>query len=109
VGARLGFPLASWSLHQLHGRLDLPLGRSARVRFNPGLALLTGNSPNGANPGTMTALTGGHGLQMGVGSLVLIPSVTGVLARSERTSYGVQIGPETTAFLSFAMALAFHR
>lgn len=110
LGARLGIPITgTWALHQLHGRLDLPLGGSTRVLLNPGLSYLSGASPNGENPGSMLALSQSIGLAIAAGRRTIVPSVTGVVARSSRTSYGGKIGSETTAFLSFAVGIALTR
>jgi len=64
IGARAGIPIG-WAMHELYGRVDIPLSQSARVLWNPGVVYLVGNSPNGENPGSLTALTQGVGVQLG--------------------------------------------
>jgi len=73
IGARAGIPL-DWAMHELYGRVDIPLSQWARLLWNPGVVYLTGNSPNGENPGSLTAISQGVGLQLGVGNFTFTPS-----------------------------------
>src|SRR5215510_15366254 len=72
IGARAGIPL-DWAMHELYGRVDIPLSQWARLLWNPGVVYLTGNSPNGENPGSLTAISQGVGLQLGVGNFTFTP------------------------------------
>ena len=106
IGARAGIP-TGWAMHELYGRVDIPLSASARVLWNPGVVYLTGNSPNGENPGSLTAITQGVGVQFGAGSFTFTPSTALVWARAEHTSYGEQVGPSSHVFGTAAISIGF--
>ena len=104
IGARAGIPLG-WAMHELYGRLDLPLSPSARLLWNPGVVYLTGNSPNGENPGSFSAITQGIGIQFGAGGFTFTPSAALVWGRAEHTSSGEQFGPSSRAFGTVAISI----
>jgi len=106
IGARAGIPLG-WAMHELYGRLDIPLSPSARLLWNPGIVYLSGNSPNGENPGSFSAIAQGVGIQFGAGGFTFTPSAALVLGRGEHTSSGEQFGPTSRAFGTVAISIGF--
>lgn len=95
VGARLGIT-GPWSEHALYLRVDRRLAPDLSLLYNPGYFIHSGNSPNGENPGTFSAMTHGVGLQFGTGKVLLIPSVTIVHGSTRRSSYGRETKGSTT-------------
>lgn len=106
IGARAGIPL-DWAMHELYGRVDIPVSQWARLLWNPGFVYLTGNSPNGENPGSLTAITQGVGVQFGAGNFTFTPSAALVWAHAEHTSYGERVGPSSHVFGTAAISIGF--
>lgn len=106
IGARAGIPIG-WAMHEVYGRLDIPLSPSARLLWNPGFVYLTGNSPNGENPGSLNAIAQGVGIQFGAGNFTFTPSAALVWGRAEHVSYGEQFGPASRAFGTVAISIGF--
>jgi hypothetical protein len=104
IGARAGIPIG-WAMHELYGRLDIPLSQSARLLWNPGVVYLAGNSPNGENPGSFSAIAQGVGIQFGSGNFTFTPSAAFVWARAEHNSYGEQFGPSSRGFATVAVSV----
>lgn len=108
VGARLG-PMTSWREHQLYGRYDVRLGRSARLLLNPAVFLHEGRSPNGENPGSFLAFVQGVGLLLEGDRVSWTPAVALVAGRAKRNSYGQQYGPVRSVFGAASIGVTFHR
>jgi hypothetical protein len=109
VGGRVGLPVGSWTEHQLYGRLDLPLTARQRLLLNPGIFYHTGNSPNGANPGSFFGLVQGIGVELDAGGVSLRPAAAVVWGRAERRSHGQQYGPTTKVFGTASLGVSVHR
>ena len=61
IGGRLGL-LTGWYSHQLFFLYDRQLGEDLKLLINPGLFYHTGQSPNGANTGSLLFFTQSVGL-----------------------------------------------
>lgn len=110
IGARVGIPAIGWGEHRVYGRFDF-VGKDTTQRFlwNPGIMITAGNSPNGANPGGFVGLVNGLGVQFGQGNVVWTPSLSSVVGRAVRHSYGRQLGPTFTAFTTAGLSVSFRR
>lgn len=106
IGGRLGLPATSWTEHQLYMRVDRQLSEHTTLLWNPGIMYHTGNSPNGENPGRFLGFVQGVGLTFGDADIT--PSVALVLGRTERSNYGVQVGPRWQAFATGAVSFSLH-
>jgi hypothetical protein len=109
LGARLGNPFATWTEHQIYGRVDLPITSRQRLLLNPALFYHAGNSPNGENPGSFLGFVQGVGVEFDLGAVSVRPAAAVVWGRAERTSYGQRYGPTTKAFGTASLALSVHR
>lgn len=109
IGARLGLPLTSWREHQLYGRYDVRMGRSARLLLNPAVFLHEGNSPNGANQGSFLAFVQGVGVLLEGERVSWTPAVALVAGRAKRTSYGQEYGPVPSIFGVASIGVTLHR
>jgi hypothetical protein len=88
AGARIGMPGPSWGEYQLYARLDVPLGRSTRLLLDPGLFMLAGSSPNGANDGSIIAFVQGAGLDFDLGGFGITPAVSLVAGHAQHSVAG---------------------
>jgi hypothetical protein len=109
VGGRVGLPLSSWFEHQLYARYDVPLGQKARLLLNPALFVHRGRSPNGENPGSFVAFVQGVGVQLQGERVSLVPAVSLVAGRAERTNYGRRFGPTRSVFGTASLGVVLHR
>lgn len=107
-GGRAG-SMGTWHELRLYGRYDIPTSSNGRLLLNPALFLLTGNSPNGANPGTFAALVQSVGFEARGDRVSAVPGASVVLGRGVRTSFGDRIGPFTTFFATLSIRLTFLR
>lgn len=87
VGAQIGIPVTSWHEHSVFGRVDIPLNERSRLLLNPRIFVHTGNSPNGANPGTFAAFVQGVGFEHRSGRWSVIPAISTVFGHARRASY----------------------
>jgi hypothetical protein len=95
--------------HQLYGRYDVPLGRSARLLLNPALLVQHGRAPNGENPGSFIALVQGVGLLIEEERVSFTPAVALVAGRADRNSYGRQYGSTAAVFGTASLGITVHR
>jgi hypothetical protein len=107
-GGRAG-TTGTWHELRLYGRYDIPTGETGRLLWNPAFFLLTGNSPNGANPGRFAAIVQSVGIEARGERFSAVPGASIVLGRGVRTSYGQRVGPFTAFFATFSIRLTFHR
>ena len=96
IGARFGIPF-HWHEHQVFLRYDVPLKDGKRILIDPALFLHAGNSPNGENPGIFLGVVPAVGLEIPLGSNVVIPSIALVGGWVRRDNYGVK----TSSFTLF--------
>lgn len=108
VGGRAG-TVGTWHELEIYGRFDAPAGDRQRLLWNPALYLFTGNSPNGANPGTFYAMIHSFGLEARGDRVSAAPSASIVIGRGSRSSYGERIGPFNTVFGVVSIRLTVHR
>lgn len=108
LGGRLGIPITNWTEHRLYGRFERPAGDQSLV-LNPTLYVFTGNSPNGANPGTFIAFVQGVGLVDRRERTTVIPALAAGIGRGSRENYGTAIGPFTTFFATASISIIVHR
>jgi len=108
VGGRAG-TTGTWHELRLYGRYDIPIDEGARVLLNPAFFMLTGNSPNGANPGHFLALVQTVGIEARGERFSAVPGASLVLGRGSRTSSGNRIGPFTTLFATLSIRLSIRR
>jgi hypothetical protein len=108
AGARVG-STGNWHEIQLYSRHDFPAGDNETVLWNPALFIITGNSPNGANPGSFFAFVQSVGIQARSDHFTAVPGLALVLGRGSRSSYGRDIGPFNAAFVTVSIRLTWHR
>ena len=108
VGGRLGLPIGPAWENQVYGRLDIPMGSSARLLWNPGVFHTSITSPNGANHGSFIGLVQGIGLELGSGAVTFTPSVAAVWGRAEYNN-PEQHGPENRLFGMGALSVTLGR
>lgn len=108
AGARLA-STGDWHEFQLYGRYDVPAGDNETVLWNPALFVITGNSPNGANPGSLVAMVQTLGVEARGDRFTAAPGVSIVLGRGSRRSYGLEIGPFNAFFATISVRLTHRR
>lgn len=109
VGGRAGLPVTGWAEHQLYGRLDIPLGSSTRLLFNPALFVLTGQSPNHQDKGSIVAFVQGVGLEIDAGYVAFTPAFSLVAGRVERSRYDQRDGPSSVLFPTVSLGISLHQ
>lgn len=110
IGARAGIPPQPM-MHELYGRLDIPLARWARVLWNPGVVYLSGHSsgtggffdPSGS--GWFIGTTQGVGIQFGAGNFTLTPSAALVFGRADQMTGRDRFGTPSRAFGTAALSI----
>ena len=108
IGARLSIAgRSNWKTYQLYMRSDFRLDDETRFLWNPGLFVHRGNSPNGENPGSFIGLVNGFGFASGSGPVTVTPSASVIWGRTQRKTYGEQIGPSQTVFVTGAISIGF--
>jgi hypothetical protein len=108
VGARVSV-LGSWRQHQLYARVDRAIAPDVKLLWNPAILVHSGNSPNGANPGSIHALVNGFGLELGTGNVAFIPSISIVASRAQHSSYGREMEREQRVFATGSMGVILRR
>jgi hypothetical protein len=108
AGVRLG-GLGGWGEQLLFTRVDARLGSGAWLLLNPALFHYGGNSPNGENPGSFTALVQGIGLLLEGRRVDLAPYLSAVVGRGERESYGERMPSFSSTFLIGGVGFSWHR
>lgn len=109
VGARTALPVWGWSEHQIYARYDIPVTKGSRVLLNPGVFILEGGSPNGANIGSFISYVQGVGLQIDGEYASWTPAVAVVRGRAQHSGYGQQDGPASSVFATASLGMTFHR
>lgn len=107
IGGRLGIPLMEWTEHRLYARFERPTGDRSLI-LNPTLYVLSGNSPNGQNPGTFLAFVQGVGLVDRRQRTTIIPALAAGVGRGWRDSYGEELGPFNTFFATASVSIIVH-
>lgn len=108
LGGRIG-SLGTWHEIQVYGRYDAPAGENQRLLWNPSLFIVTGNSPNGANPGHIIAMIQSVGIEARGERVSFVPSASLLLGRGSRTSYSREIGPFNAFFGVISVRMTVNR
>jgi hypothetical protein len=103
----MGLMFWGWHEHRVFLRYDRVLSSGTRPLINPGVFLHTGNSPNGANPGTFIAFAQGLGLAFEVAGVNLNPAFTGLLGGGDRGGGTEEAGSFNAAFAVGSLSVIF--
>lgn len=107
-GGRLGIPIG-WHSHQLYFVYHKKMNDHLKVMFNPGLFYHTGQSPNGANTGSLLFFTQGIGLAIESNYITFLPGVAFIGGKGELSISDEPKRRFNDFFMTFSLALTIHR
>ncbi|RMG36811.1 MAG: hypothetical protein D6732_07685 [Methanobacteriota archaeon] len=110
IGGRIGLPLLiEWYSHQIFFRYDLRLKKKLKLLLNPTLYYHTGESPNGANQGSLLFLTPSIGLALESKHVTLFPNVSLIMGKGNLNRRSEPERKFNDIFFSFSLGLSFHK
>lgn len=108
IKAPLGIPIG-WHSHQLFFVYDLKLNDRMKVLINPGIFHHAGQSPNGANTGSLLFFMQCIGMAIECNYITFFPGASFIAGRGELSISNEPPGRFNDFFMTFSLAISIHK